>query len=162
MKNVYITVVFWQNIVEKLREIQHVYQVAAWALGLDGPPAILEILKIQLVCWDSVWTLGLSHPVFEWNLQGRPKPGGRSGLWHRSLPNSTTQRQRLSSLLVVQYDVWIPDPVAGDSDVVDSTEIIRVPYQRHVLPELQQQAQPENSGKPKIEIQFFSVENSSK
>ncbi len=65
MKNVYITVVFWQNIVEKLREIQHVYQVAAWALGLDGPPAILEILKIQLVCWDSVWTLGLSHPVFE-------------------------------------------------------------------------------------------------
>ncbi len=34
--------------------------------------------------WGADWAFGLCHPLFAWNLLGRPKPRGRSGLWHRA------------------------------------------------------------------------------
>ncbi len=45
--------------------IRDEFQFVSGALGLDGPPAILEIsLKVQHVCWGAVWALGLSYPLF--------------------------------------------------------------------------------------------------
>ncbi len=58
------------------RNVHRKMRGATWALGLDAPHHLGNLIKNSICLLGAVWTLGRGHSLFALNLQGRPKPGG--------------------------------------------------------------------------------------